>query len=178
MSDVALSGNERRFAERDVIVSKTDLKGRITYANRTFMNISGFSERELLGQPHSIIRHPEMPRAVFALLWDRLKKGQEVFAYVINRARNGDHYWVLAHVTPSHNAAGEITGYHSNRRVPDHRIVNETIRPLYRRLLEEESRHANRKEGMQASSCMLYTILDDAGLSYEGFIDRLLKQAA
>lgn len=78
---------ERVMREDDFIVSKTDLKGRITYGNRIFMEFSGFSEAELLNAPHNIIRHPDMPRGVFKLLWDTLAERQEVFAYVKNMAR-------------------------------------------------------------------------------------------
>src|SRR5208282_4348758 len=109
------TGIERFFEEEEIIVSKTDLKGLITYANRVFVQISGYSEEELLGQPHSIIRHPSMPGSVFRLLWETIASGQEIFAYVNNMSKNGDHYWVFAHVTPTFGAAGEIVGYHSNR---------------------------------------------------------------
>jgi len=104
--DVPLTGVERFFDADEVIVSKTDLKGRITYANRVFQRVAGYGEAELMGAPHSIVRHPAMPRCVFKLLWDTLEAKQEIFAYVINRARNGDHYWVFAHVTPSFDAGG------------------------------------------------------------------------
>jgi hypothetical protein len=79
-----------------------------------------------------------MPRYIFKLLWDTLQNGQAIFSYVINRSKNGDHYWVLAHVTPSLDEAGNITSYHSNRRVPDRKILTETIIPLYAQLLAEE----------------------------------------
>ena len=176
MSASALTGVERHFSADDVIVSKTDLKGRITYANRTFLDVSGYEEEELLGQPHSLIRHPHMPRAVFALLWDYLHAGREIFAYVLNRAKGGDHYWVLAHVTPSHDPAGNVVGYHSNRRVGVPAVISGTIEPLYARLLEEEARHDNRKEGLQASSRLLSAILKQAGESYDSFIGKLLLQ--
>lgn len=87
-----VTGKEVFFKPEEIIVSKTDLKGRITYANRVFLDISGFTEAELLGKPHSILRHPEMPRCVFKLLWDTIQNGSEIFAYVINRCKNGDHY--------------------------------------------------------------------------------------
>ena len=104
---VTPTGVERFFPEDEVIVSKTDFKGRITYANETFLNIAGFTEDEILGQPHSIIRHPDMPRCVFKLLWDTIKARSEIFAYVLNMAKNGDHYWVFAHVTPTFDASGK-----------------------------------------------------------------------
>ena len=146
-----LTGSEVFFDDDEIIVSKTDLKGRITYCNDVFLRVAGYSEKELLGQPHSIIRHPDMPRCVYKLLWDTLAAGQEIFAYVVNRAKNGDHYWVLAHVTPSRDRRNQVIGYHSNRRVPDREVVNEKIVPLYQSLLAVEERHANRKEGMLAA---------------------------
>jgi PAS domain S-box-containing protein len=85
----------KTFREDEIIVSKTDLKGLITYANKTFLDISGFTEEELLGQPHNIIRHPDMPQCVFKLLWKTVAKGDEIFAYVKNMCKNGDHYWVF-----------------------------------------------------------------------------------
>ena len=97
----APTGRERMFGEDEIIVSKTDLKGRITYANSVFLRVAGYAEEDVLGQPHSMIRHPGMPRAVFKLLWETIAGGREIFAYVKNMARDGDHYWVFAHVTPS-----------------------------------------------------------------------------
>src|SRR4051812_38773309 len=79
---------ERFFDKNDIIVSKTDLKGSLTYVNRVFMAISDFDEADLLGQPHSVIRHPDMPRATFKLLWDHLEDGREVFAYVKNMTKS------------------------------------------------------------------------------------------
>jgi PAS domain S-box-containing protein len=93
---VNLTGVERTFDEEEIIVSKTDLTGRVTYANDVFLRISGYTESEVLGQSHSIIRHPGTPRGVFSLLWRAIESGREIFAHVVNRAKNGDHYWVLA----------------------------------------------------------------------------------
>ena len=86
--------HERLMREGDFIVSKTDLKGRITYCNRIFIEFSGFTESELLGAPHNLIRHPDMPRGVFQLLWDTLANGDEIFAYVKNMSKDGGFYWV------------------------------------------------------------------------------------
>ena len=101
MKTVTPTNTEIFFHEPDLIVSKTDLKGRITYANQVFCRMAGYTDAELAGAPHSIIRHPDMPRAVFKLLWDTVLAGKEIFAYVKNMSRNGDFYWVFAHVTPS-----------------------------------------------------------------------------
>jgi PAS domain S-box-containing protein len=164
------TGREVFFNKDDIIVSKTDLKGRITYANRTFCEIAGYSEREVLGQPHSLIRHPDMPRGVFKLLWDTLQDGRELFAYVKNMAKNGDHYWVFAHVTPSYDAAGKLTGYHSNRRVPDRRILEGTIVPFYAELLREEQGHKNGKEALAAGSFALESFVRSRSMGYDQLV--------
>ena len=171
--DSNTTGVERFFDDNELIVSKTDLKGHITYANDVFLRIAGYTEREVRGQPHSMIRHPDMPRSVFKLLWDTLQGDSEIFAYVINRAKNGDHYWVLAHVTPSKDARGAVIGYHSSRRVPDKRIVTERIIPLYQSLLAEEQKHQNRKDGMQAAYGMVAALLADRGIAYDEFVATL-----
>jgi PAS domain S-box-containing protein len=165
----AVTGVERFFDKSDIIVSKTDLTGKITYCNRIFMRISGYSEKELLGHPHSILRHPDMPRCVFKLLWGRLAEGQEIFAYVVNRTKNGDHYWVLAHVTPTRDGSGAITGYHSSRRLPDSGKL-EKIKPLYHALLAEEGRHADRKAGLDASLALLNSTLEGRKITYDQFL--------
>ena len=110
------TGRERSFSADELIVSKTDPRGVITYANDVFLRVSGYDLDEVLGRPHNVVRHPEMPRAVFSLLWDALGSGQEIFAYINNLASNGDHYWLLAHVTPSQGPEDRVVGYHSGRR--------------------------------------------------------------
>ena len=175
--DLTLTGKEQFFGENEIIVSKTNLKGHITYCNDVFLRIAGYTEKECVGQPHSMIRHPDMPRAVFALLWTTIESGQEIFAYVINRCKNGDHYWVNAHVTPSRNAAGQVVGYHSNRRVPDRKILESQIMPLYQQLLREEQRHSNRKDGLKASMDMVEGVLREHGVEYDEFIATLSAAA-
>ncbi|HVZ01486.1 MAG TPA: PAS domain-containing protein [Dongiaceae bacterium] len=168
--DRTLTGQERFFDENEVIVSKTDLKGRITYANRVFMRVAGLDVPHALEAPHSIIRHPDMPRCVFAVLWDTIQAGREIFAYVVNRAMNGDHYWVFAHVTPSYDAQGTIIGYHSHRRRPRREPIEQVIKPIYAELLAVENSYENRKEGMQAGIAALTAKLQAAKVSYDEFI--------
>ena len=168
--DTHLTGVERHFDADQVIVTKTDLKGRITYANDIFQKMSNVTEKQCLGQPHSFIRHPDMPRCVFKLFWETIQGGNEIFAYVVNRATNGDHYWVYAHVTPSFNDNGDIVGFHSNRRKPDTNILNEEVIPLYAALREEEKRHDNAKQGLAASEDKLNRYLAGLGLEYDEFI--------
>jgi PAS domain S-box-containing protein len=170
------TGRERSFAEHEIIVSKTDLKGRLTYVNDVFCQVGLYEEEEVLGQPHSIVRHPDMPRTVFHLLWQRIQGGEEIFAYVKNMAKNGDHYWVLAHVTPSHDLQGRLDGYHSNRRLPAPPALAE-IEPLYRRLRAAEEAHADRRQGMQAALALIDAELQARDTDYDRYVLGLAVRA-
>jgi hypothetical protein len=110
-----------------------------------------------------------MPRAIFKLLWDTLESKQEIFAYVVNLASNGDHYWVFAHVTPSFDGAGNVVGYHSNRRKPDPAQI-ERIKPVYAQLLAEERTPTSRKEGMLSAYDRLFSMLKSQGVGYDQFV--------
>ena len=164
-----LTGVERTFPESEIIVTKTDTRGWIIYANEVFCRVAGYAETEALGKPHSIIRHPHMPRCVFKLLWDTIQAGNEIFAYVNNRAKNGDHYWVLAHVTPTFDARRDIVGFHSSRRSPRRDAVDAVI-PLYDRLLDAERSAADPKAGLSASTALLHQLLEMKGTSYDAFV--------
>lgn len=170
---VSLTGIERTFHPDEIIVSKTDTKGRITYANRLFQKISGYDERELLGKAHNIVRHPHMPRCIFKFLWDTIAAGDECFAYVLNRCKNGDHYWVLAHVTPTRDENGRILGYHSNRRSPSRSAID-TVSHMYRKLLDIEHRHSKPADQWAASLPAFQAMLNDAKLPYDEFIFTLV----
>lgn len=169
MKSASLTGVERRFRDDEIIVSKTDTKGRITYCNDVFLKIAGYSEKELMGQPHSIVRHPDMPRCVFKLLWSTVEAGKEIFAYVVNRAKNGDHYWVFAHVTPDFDQSGAITGFHSFRRAAEPAALT-AIKPIYDALAAEEARHANGKKAVEASTDLLLSMLRNKDVSYDKFV--------
>ena len=158
----------------DFIVSKTDPKGKITYCNRIFIELSGYREAELLGQPHSVIRHPDMPRAVFRLLWQTLQQGEEFFGYVKNRCKNGQYYWVMANVTPSYDVDNKLLGYYSVRRCPQ-RSALEKIEPVYRRMIEEESRHTSARQAMDASTQIFHDFVNQSGHEYNELILELEK---
>ncbi len=162
-ADKQLTGRERRWDPKDFLVSKTDTGGRITYANRTFMEISDYREAELLGAPHKILRHPDMPACIFQFLWEEIQAGREVFAYILNRCKYGDHYWVAAHVTPSFQQ-GQIVGYHSNRRAAPEKVIQGTVWPLYQKLRARE-REIGGKKGMRAARQDLDQLLADQGLT-------------
>ncbi len=163
------TGIEHMLGEEDLIVSKTDRKGRITYANDVFLHMAKYSYDELLGAPHNLIRHPAMPRCVFKLLWDTLEAKREIFAYVVNLAKDGSHYWVFAHVTPTLDDHGNIIGYHSNRRRPE-RAPIERLKPIYKALCDEEARHANAKDGLRASFDMMVGVIKQQGVEYDEFV--------
>lgn len=164
-----LTGIERTFGRDELIVSKTDTKGHITYANEVFLRVSQYSETELLGKPHSIVRHPAMPRCVFQFLWDTIKAGDECFAYVLNRAKSGDHYWVFAHITPTLNEHSQIVGYHSNRRSPDRAAVNK-VRGVYETLLRAEQKFQNPREQIQAGLPVFAEYLRSMKMTYEELV--------
>jgi PAS domain S-box-containing protein len=157
-------GLERTFSDDTILVSKTDLQGNITYANQEFINISGYSEKELIHKPHNITRHPDIPKIVFKLLWDTLKEGNEINAYVKNQCKDGDYYWVFANVAPSVDCNRKIVGYHSTRHTASKKALA-VIEPLYKKLLSLE-----KSSGMDASLKALTKILNDKGVSYEEFI--------
>lgn len=166
---LSVSGSERKLEENEIIVSKTNMKGHITYANDVFLDIADYSLKGVLNKPHSMIRNNAMPRCVFQLLWEYLQDGKEIFAYVVNATKNNDHYWVLAHVTPSRDAEGKVTSYHSNRRRPTQKAIA-AVKDLYGALLKEESSHSNRKEGQKAGYALLQKILNEKGLDYDQFV--------
>ena len=163
------TGIEVSFGEDEIIVSKTDLDGKLTYANDVFLRVSGYSAEETIGMPHSFIRHPEMPRCVFKLLWDTVQDGREIFAYVVNLTKDGSHYWVFANVTPTFGARGDIIGYHSNRRLPDRSQV-ERVRSLYQRLVAIEKQHSSKAAAVAASTEALNEIVLQNHKSYEEFV--------
>ncbi|UCJ16023.1 methyl-accepting chemotaxis protein [Pseudomonas sp. MM211] len=112
-----ITGNERTFPAQQRLISTTDLKGQITYCNDAFVEISGFSRDELIRAPHNLVRHPDVPPAVFEHMWNTLKAGRPWMGIVKNRCKNGDHYWVNAYVVPVLDG-GKVTGYESVRTKP------------------------------------------------------------
>ncbi|ALO46442.1 methyl-accepting chemotaxis protein [Pseudohongiella spirulinae] len=108
----------RNFSASEKLVSTTDLKSYIRYANPEFIKISGFTEQELVGSPHNIVRHPDMPKDAFKALWDTVQQGKPWMGMVKNQCKNGDYYWVDAYVTPVYEG-GKVTGYQSVRSCPD-----------------------------------------------------------
>ena len=167
--EIKPNNSEKVFADNILLVTKTDLKGNIIYANRNFLNIVGMSEKRLIGAPHNIIRHPDMPKIIFKYLWNSLEKPEEIHAYVKNICNDGSFYWVLANVTPSFDNSNQgkkdkVIGYHSSRRAPS-KAALEIIIPLYEKLLEAE-----KSGGIDASEKIMSTLLKEKGVLYDEFI--------
>lgn len=159
---------EVTLGQNEVIVSKTDLTGRITYVNRSFMRIADFAESEVLGVQHNIVRHPDMPRGAFKLLWDTLKQEREFFGYVKNITSNGDFYWVFANITPDRDSNGKIVGYFSVRRAPRKEAV-EIMKGIYAEMFTVE-RNAGTSNAPSASIDFLQAKLKSTGTTYDKFI--------
>ena len=154
--------------ENDFIVSKTDLTGRITYGNRIFIEFAGYSEKEILGAQHNIVRHPDMPRAAFHLAWSLIKSKQEFFGFVKNMSRDGSFYWVFTHITPSYDRNGKVIGYLSVRRKPNASVLP-TVAGLYKQMLDIE-KSAGPSNAIAASTKFLMDFLAEKGTSYEEFV--------
>jgi PAS domain S-box-containing protein len=140
------------------IVSETDAKGKITFANDYFQEVSGYSEEELLGKPHSIVRHPDMPKVVFKLLWETIGAGKNINAVVKNLAKDGRYYWIFTEFEIRKDTdTGEIIGYHASRKKISRHVI-EIIADLYAKLLEIE-----KSEGVEASEKYLVAFLKEKG---------------
>ncbi len=162
---------ERFMREHDFIVSKTDLTGRIIYGNEIFIEFSGYEEHELLGSQHNVVRHPDMPRLVFKMLWDYLTEDKEIFAFVKNISKDGSFYWVFTHAAPILNANKQKIGYTSVRRTPNSKAIP-IVADLYKTMLNAE-RQAGAKNAMTASGDVLNKVLQEKGVTYDELINVL-----
>lgn len=131
--NLPVTNNQCVFPSGQRLISATDLQGNLTYCNEEFASISGYSREELIGSPHNIVRHPDMPEAVFKQMWSYLRSGRSWMGVVKNRCKNGDFYWVSAYVTPIMED-GRLTGYESVRVNPTRKQI-ERAELLYARLL-------------------------------------------
>lgn len=155
--------------DNDLIVSKTDATGRLTYCNLLFIKFSGYTEQELLSQQHNIVRHPDMPRSVFNLLWQTIKSGNEFFGYVKNMSKDGSYYWVIANVTPSYKTGtNKILGYFSVRRKPESAKLK-IIESVYQDMLAAEQQ-AGSRDAITAGTKILTDIIEPTGKDYREFI--------
>ena len=140
------------------IVSETDEKGKITFVNDYFIEVAGYSKEELMGKPHSIVRHPDMPKVVFKLLWETISQGKNINAVVKNLAKDGRYYWIFTEFESRIDTdTGKIIGYHAARKSISKHVI-EIIADLYATLLEIE-----KNEGIEASQAYLISFLKEKG---------------
>jgi len=154
---------------QDFIVSKTDIKSKILYGNEIFIKLSGWEEKELLGAPHNILRHPDMPRCAFKILYEHIQNGKEWFGYVKNLRKDGAYYWVYANISPTYDHNGKLIGYYSVRRKPRDGFKS-IIEPLYRQLSQIES-----SSGMEGGINAVNTLLASKNMSFNELMINIQK---
>jgi len=169
MSLLSSHDKEKKLSSEDILVSKTDVGGRITYGNDTFIEISGYSKEELVGQPHNIIRHPDMPKAIFYIMWQSIKRGQNIMAVVKNLTKDGKYYWVTTDFDIQRNRDGAIRNYIAFREPTPRKVIKE-VEKLYATLLDIE-----KKKGDRQSLEFLELFLEDKRMTYNEYIQDLAR---
>jgi PAS domain S-box-containing protein len=163
------SDREVDWNKSKVLLSKTDTKGTILYANEDFIDVSGYDEFELVGQPHNIVRHPDMPKVIVKFLWDSIKSSQNIHAIIKNMSKTGRYYWVVTDFKIIADADGEIVGYFGTRKSVPEDIIVKFIEPLYKKLL-----HIEEVSGLHASEEYLVGFLEERKKTYMEYIDHLI----
>jgi len=166
-----ITNHEKSLGNDDFIVSKTDTRGRIIYCNEIFAKMAGYPPADLIGANHNLIRHPDMPRIAFKLVWKLIQSKKEFFGFVKNLCADGGYYWVLAYITPDLDSRGNIVSYTSVRRKPPQSAVDQIV-PIYKQLLDAE-----KTGGMDASEKLLNSFLEEHKLEYDEFVINLQKGA-
>ncbi|PSM52521.1 PAS sensor-containing signal transduction protein [Campylobacter blaseri] len=160
---------EIKLTPNRYIVSKTDPKGIITYANDYFVEIVQYTRDELIGQPHNIIRHPDMPKIAFKLMWDTIQQGKNFKALVKNLAKDGRFYWVITDFENLYDPTrNRIVSYTAYRMAPPRSAIK-TMEPIYKKLVELE-----KTGGMEASGKFLEEFLKENNTTYDDFIESLV----
>ena len=167
-NNVIVNNDELTLSEDILLVSKTDTKGIISYANPSFCEYSGYEESEILGMQHNIVRHPDMPRLIFKLLWEALESNREFNGYIKNLSKTGQFYWVFANITPSFDENNEVVGFYSVRWKPDEEKLN-YVKNLYLELHEIEE-NTSTNDAIDKSRFKLNSILNAREKGYDEFI--------
>ena len=162
-----ITNREKVLNQNDFIVSKTDTRGKIIYCNEIFASMSGYPPADLIGANHNLIRHLDMPKIAFKLVWDLIQKKDEFFGFVKNLSADGSYYWVFAYITADLDRNGNITSYTSVRRKMPQSAID-IITPIYKQMVDAE-----RSGGMEASKKLLEDLLEKHNLGYREFIINL-----
>jgi len=160
---------EIKFSKKKFIVSKTDLKGKILFINKNFSEVSGYSEAELIGLQHNALRHPDMPKAIFFLVWQSLLAGNKISGVIKNLAKDGRYYWVISDFEAKRDSQGNIAALTAFRRAAPDDVVEEA-EELYMTMLAIEKKH-----GMEKSLAYLEGFLEEHHLTYNEFIENLTQ---
>ncbi len=153
------------------IMSKTDAKGVIEYVNQVFMDVAGYTEGELIGKPHNVIRHPDMPKTIFKILWDNIQKGINFHAIVKNLAKSGEYYWVITDFDIIRDPSGQIINYMGRRTSVPTETIEKHIAPLYQKILQAEQ-----AGGVEAGEQFFQQFLKDQGKDYLTYIEDVILE--
>ena len=163
---------EVQWDKSKVLISETDVAGTITKVNDVFCNVSHYSESELIGQPHNLIRHPDMPRLVFKLLWDNLKRGNNFVGVIKNLAKTGEYYWVVTDFEMRRDGMGNITHYIGRRKAVPQGAIDNYLAPFYESLLKME-----KIGGVELSSRFFKNYLSKQGKDYIDFVISVMSES-
>ena len=155
-----------------VLISETDANGTITNVNSVFSEVSGYSTEELIGQPHNIIRHPDMPKLIFKMLWENLKKGNNFVGVVKNLSKSGEYYWVVTDFEMRRDAEGNITHYIGRRKAVPKDAIDNYLAPFYESLLKLE-----KIGGVELSSRFFKNYLAKQGKDYIDFVISVMSES-
>lgn len=159
------------FAGKKILISKTDTQGNITYCSPAFLELVEYEEHELLGRPHNMLRHPDMPQGLYYLMWQSLKQNKEFNGFILNTTKSGQNYWTFSNITPVHNIAGNLTGYTCAKRPANLAGVG-VYSVYYEQMRDEESRHSGDAAAKQSAQ-LLEELLSATGDSYEASVFKL-----
>ncbi|CAM1335118.1 PAS domain-containing protein [Tenacibaculum aestuariivivum] len=162
---------EVKLHEDTILISITDKRGVIEYCNEDFVDTSGYEEYELVGSGHNIIRHPDMPRVIFKMMWERIEEGKNMIAVVKNMTKTGRYYWVVTDFTVKKDQNDKIIGYKGVRRLAPKKSIEQLI-PLYKKLKDIED-----VKGIEASRKFLNGFLDTKEVNYDNYIESLVSSS-
>ena len=168
---IAVIDKEVTWDKTQVIMSKTNAFGIIEYANEVFVDVSGYEDYELMGQPHNIIRHPDMPKVIFKVLWENLKQGKNFHAIVKNLAKSGRYYWVITDFEIAKDENGVIVNYFGRRQSVPQEVISLHIEPLYKKLQQIEA-----ASGVEFSEKYLIGFLEEKKRTYVEYIKELIYE--
>lgn len=168
---VTIIDKEVSWDKTQIIMSKTNAFGIIEYANEVFVDVCGYEDYELMGQPHNIIRHPDMPKVIFKVLWGNLKNGKNFHAIVKNLAKSGRYYWVITDFEISRDENDVIVNYFGRRQAVPQEVIALHIEPLYKKLLQIEA-----ASGVEFSEKYLIGFLEEKKRSYVEYIKELIYE--